>query len=299
VSVRAAVRGFALVTVMWLLAALSLLALSLAVASRAEVRGAQGDREFIEAALLGDAAIELAVRELRFASEIPAQGAEFSYEIAGRTIRVRAVSAAGYIDLNTASQELLHALFRFGAGLDQEQAETLAQRVIDWRDPDDAALPLGAENENYEAAGSAYRTRGGEFQVKEDLLQVLGLDFDVYDTILGFITTFSGAGGVQAEAAPAGVLRILAEGDETPVDTFLAARAADPTTLDMTAFRTEFLGGAASGRYRVAAVYPREQGPGLVRVRWVDFHRDGTVGRPWYSLATETVRAVDEGADGG
>lgn len=289
-------NGMALVAVMWMVAALSLLAMSLASSSRGEVRSAQSARAFAEAAALGDAAIELAVRELRFSDESIDRRIALSYTIGDRPIRVRVTPAGGFINLNAADESLLRDLFLYGAGVDADTAETLAQRVIDWRDPDDAAQPLGAEDEAYEAAGVAFRTRGGPFESPADLLQVLGVGFDIYDKIRPFVATQADGSGVDPLAASTGVLNILAEGNIEAAQVFAEARDALQPAIDATAFTQEHILSSSGSIYYLEAFYPMQGGSLLVRARWADVQGEGTLAQPWRSLSVEAVRAAS-GAD--
>lgn len=287
--------GMALVAVMWMVAALSLLAVSLAASSRSEVRSAQSARAFAEAAAWGDAAIELAVRELRFADEMIDRRITLSYALGGRQIQVRVSPSGGFINLNGANEALLRDLFQYGADLDADAAETLAQRVEDWRDADDGALPLGAEDDAYEAAGVAFRTRGGPFDSPQDLLQVLGVSFDIYDKIRRFVTTQTEEYGVDPLAASPGVLTILARGNAEAAQAFAQARDAMEVAIDTTAFTQEHILSSPGSRYFIEAFYPGDGGRRLVRARWVDPRSEGPLGLPWRSLAVEPVRAA--GAD--
>lgn len=292
--------GMALVAVLWIVAALSIFAMGLAGATRAEIRSAQGARAFAEAAAYGDAAIELAVRELHFAEKTIDRSFATAYEIDGRRIGVRISPGGGYVDLNGASQALLHDLFAFGAGLESDQAETLAQRVVDWRDADDEPLPLGAEDADYEAAGVAFRTRGGPFETPEDLLQVLGVGFDTYDKIRDLLATWTGAGGIDPLAAPPAMFKILAPGDLRAAETYLALREAGEPAIDTTAFNQEHILLSSGSIFRLEASYPADQGRVLARVRWVDAATPGIAGLPWRTLRIEPVRSIPmKGGNGG
>ena len=289
---RRSCSGVALVAVMWIVAALSLLAMGLVASSRSEVRSAQTARAFAEAAALGDAAIQLAARDLRFAPEPIDRRSSFEYSMSGRKVIVHVSSASGFIDLNAAPETLLRDLFVVGAGVSVDVAEQLAQRVVDWRDADESVLPLGAENADYAAAGVPFRTRGGAFDVPEDLLQVLGVGFDVYDRIQTFITTVSGSAGVDPLAAPLGVLRILAGGRDDVARAFVAVRDSRGSAADMTAFVQEHMLSSASTIYHLEALYPADAGHMLARVRWIDLGSPGAGGLPWRTLRIEPVRAV-------
>ena len=292
-------RGVALVAVLWIVAALSLLAMSLAATTRADVQTAQTTRAFAEMAATGDAAIELAVLAMRMMPQPITRRTRQAYEFDGRRIEIVVSPASGFVNLNAASESLLRDLFQYGAGVDRDLAETLAGRVIDWRDPDTAALPQGAEDEAYAAAGVRYRTRGGPFESPEDLLQVLGVTFDVYDKVQGYLTVHGSSAGVDPLAASVGVLNILAGGDRARAEAIAAARDAGEPVIDMTALVQDHLAVSSGMIYRIEARFRDERARTFVRVRWVDLESPGRGGLPWRTLRVEAVRGVGNGAADG
>lgn len=290
------VRGMALIAVMWIVAALSLLATALAATTKAEVQAAQTARAFAEAQAAGDAAIELAALSLRMTPQPVARRAVQTFPIEGRVVEVVVAPSGGFVDLNSASETLLRDLFQFGAGVDRQTAETLAARIVDWRDPDQAPLPLGAEDVAYATEGVRFRTRGGPFESPEDLLQVLGVGFDLYDRIRGYLTVQGGSAGVDPLAASVGVLTILAGGDRARAEAIASARDAGEPNIDMTALVQDHLAVSSGLIYRMEARSRDERGRYFVRAQWVDLAGPGRGGRPWRTLRAEAVRGIEEGA---
>ena len=66
---------------------------------------------------------------------------------------------------------------------------------------------------DYAAAGVSHRPRGGPFQYPEDLLQVLGVSYPLYDRVRGLLTVRGGGAGIAPQAASEDVLTLLAGGD--------------------------------------------------------------------------------------
>lgn len=274
--------GVALVAVLWMVAALSVLALGLAAAAKSEVRSAQGVRVRAEAAALGDAAIQLAVLELRSTDIGYEDYVRFDYELGGRSITVAAVPAGGLVDLNQASEQLLIGLFAGSGGLDPELAAELAHRVVAWRTPG-----LVVEAEDYAAAGVAFRPRGGPFEYPEDLLQVLGVSYPLYARVRDLITVRGGGAGVAPKAASEAVLTLLAGGDRELAARIADSRRDDPAT-DFTGLDNRFLGGGSSPVYRMdARVRMGERS--YRRTRWLDLSQGSPDGAPWRSFRVEPV----------
>lgn len=284
-------RGLALVAVMWMTAALALLAAALAATSRADLRAAANARAFAEAAALGDAAIQLAAVELRSGARPIERRTTARYEIEGRDVEVLVEPAVGFVDINRAPASLLQDLFLYGGGVDAPFAGVLAERVIDWRDSDQSPQAQGAEDDAYVAAGVRYRTRGGPFESPEDLLQVLGVGLDVYGKV-GSLVTLHGSSRVDPRAAPPGVLRILARGDADYADRFAAARDAGQAAVDMTAFVQDHLQEIPGMRFRIEARIGDNDIGQLARVRWLNLGGGASARLPWRTLRVEPVRGV-------
>lgn len=275
-------RGLALVAVLWIVAALTLLVGSLTGVARTGVRSAIAVVETARAAALGDAAIQLALLELATDPSAASPYRQRDLVVEGVPVRLRTQSAAGFVDLNGASEELLIDLLVFAGGLDPSAARTLAQRIIDWRDPDDVQAPQGAEAQAYAAAGVSYRPRNARFVVVEDLMQVLGMDLDLYERLRPVLTVWGGQAGVDPAAAGIELLEVLAGGDVQLARTIVARRDQGAPIMDLTTLR--HVAAVAPGQrvFRVEAIVALGDSVGR-RVRWVSMSR-GEWGAPWAAL---------------
>ncbi len=287
--VRARSRGLALVAVLWMVAALTLLVASLLAVSRASTQSAQSHSALVQATAAGDAAIQLALVDWRHTPPNPVQRLHGRYQFEGLAIDVALTPASGYINLNRAPPSLLHDLLLSAGGLDSASAGTLAQRIVDWRDADDAALDGGDEYAPYAAAGLAVRPRNGPFLSLEDLLQVAGIGLDLFARIEPLITVWGGSAGVNPLAAPEGVLAVLAGGDHGLAATLAQRRAQDGSTLDTSMLNAGHLSGGSADVLHAQATVIMNDGSRIVRGRWLAL-RVGLDGSPWQSIATEPAR---------
>lgn len=279
--------GIAIIAVMWIVAGLTLLVAGMITSSRANVAAAQMIQGDVEAAALGDAAIERAVLNVFAEAEAVTKLATREYAVGGRSVSVRIQPANGFVNVNVASESLLRDLFVFGAGMTQEAGETLAQRVIDWRDADDSAMPLGAEEDAYVAAGTLFRPRGERFDVPEDLLQVLGFSFDTYARIEPMITVIGDAALVDPLAAGIDVLTVLGHGDAELARKLAGARDAGGLLVDTSGLEQAHLASGAAQIFRFEAIVV-DEGRVRTRARWIDTGcRRGTL--PWCTLSVEPV----------
>jgi len=168
-------RGFALLIVLWTIVLLALLATRIAASGRSEMQLAANLRN----GAIAEAAADAAVYETAYyLSEIGRQRwrLEGPHHIAlpQATVEFRIEDLAGRINVNTAWPELLAALLG-GLDVPQGQAASLAAAIVDWRSPDQRALPHGAKAAEYVAAGRAYAPPGIAFREPNELGDVLGM----------------------------------------------------------------------------------------------------------------------------
>lgn len=283
-------QGLALVMVLWMVTALLVTASGVVFAVRGEVRTVSSFREQAVAGAAGDAGLVLAARELAGTPDKGGRIHEYEVVFEQSAVGIRVVPLTGLIDLNTAAEPLLTELIAVGGGVDRSRAGSLAQRIIDWRDADLQPHSGGAEDAAYAAAGSPFRTRGGPFECPEDLLQVLGVDFDLYTRLRPLVTVHDrGDGRVDLAAAPLPVLRIVASGNELIATAYAAAREASGALADTTRFPAAFITRQQqSSRYLLEASVPLSNGAFLVarRVIEVGSPQDGL---PWQTLWVERV----------
>ena len=191
-------RGFVIVAVLWILLALSSLAMIFALYLSASAHAmAVGDTELQNEALVS-ASVELAAYQLRLASDQarPAQGA-FHFRMDDADVGVTFTSEAARIDLNFAPKEVLAALFaELGAGKDAASED--AERTVGWRT---RPAPGGANDEEARYAALGYSPRQSLFKHANELALVAGLSPALVDRALPFVTVFNGSAAIDAAIA--------------------------------------------------------------------------------------------------
>ena len=186
--------GFALILVIWALVALASLASGFVLGSRHEIHLA---RDAMQELKVDAAVIEalnysfLALNRRHPEDRWQADGTVHELpERNGVSMRVRVRSEAGKVDINRAPPEVLESLI--SDRLPGKTAQALCDALIDWRDPDDQALPQGAEADDYIAAGYKYTPANRPFQSVQELSRVMGFDSDSVAMLLPYITVYSG-----------------------------------------------------------------------------------------------------------
>lgn len=218
-------RGMVLVVVLWIVTLLAVMAGGFAYSMRVETRLATSTVERAQARAWIEAGVAYALAwqlDPEAQQQWPPNGDPREWSFGDGRLRIEVMDAGGLVNLNTADSGLLVTLLAV-AGVDPQDRERLADAIQDWRDPDDQALPQGAESAEYRAAGRP-GPKNAPFESVEELGQVLGMAQDLYDRIAGVATVFSYHVGVNPELAPAKLLRAL-ELDEQTVTDYIGSRA--------------------------------------------------------------------------
>ena len=114
---------------------------------------------------------------------------------------------SGKIDLNSATPEILRALF-VGLGLEMSAANALADAIIDFRtEPSSGPAAQGDKSSD---SGRPFRAKHAPFATTLELDQVAGVDPALFANILRLATVYSYRPGVNARAAPPALFAALA-----------------------------------------------------------------------------------------
>ncbi|WP_027148471.1 general secretion pathway protein GspK [Methylobacter tundripaludum] len=219
-------EGFALVLVLWVLSLLTIMAGSFALSMRREAGIVTGSSNNAQAAAIAESG--LAVAELMLMHPDPLQrwhtdGSIYQLDYADSKVRVRLLSEAGKVDLNSADQTLLQGLM-VHAPVDEQLQTRLVNAILDWRDADDLMHIEGAEKEEYKDAGLSYGPRNKPFQSIEELQLVLGMNDQVFKWLENRVTVYSGQPQVDLTQASQEVLQVLPGMDPELINEYIAAR---------------------------------------------------------------------------
>jgi general secretion pathway protein K len=259
-------RGFIVVAVLWILAALSALVLIYLtyVTNTAVVVAGSTDR--VQTDALVTAGVELAAYQLTNVSEVlrPTSGT-FNARVGAGKVSVTFRSEAARIDLNAAPKGLISRLM-ISLGVNSSNAADYADRILAWR----AATEAGEddpENSFYRTSGAAYIPRHAPFPEAEELWLVRGIPPLVVEKVLPFVTVFSNLAAVNVlDAAPQVVAalpgmtpenlqEVLAQRDDPALDprSLLAMTGGEGATLAGSKAYRITIGVELSGGQRSAA----------------------------------------------
>ena len=244
-------RGFIVLAVLWIVAALSGLVLIYLnfVTTTAIAVGGAGDRVQSEALLT--AAVELSALQLTEAkgeAPRPTSGV-FGASVGAAKIAVTFRSEASRVDLNAAPKPLLAGLFT-GIGVPPADADAYADRIVAWRAP---VKPSDDDPETsfYRNSGLTYAPRHGPFPAVEELWLVHGIPPPLIERVLPLVTVYGNGAAVNVMDAPPQVIAALPGMTPERLQAILTQRSdprADPRTV-------QTLAGTAGGTAAATLAY--------------------------------------------
>jgi len=254
-------RGVAMITALWLVVAIAVVALQFSLDARerrtlgvgAADRGVQ--RALASGALkLVEAKLEYALRSvptgrgntavLRASDPLLGIDSLYSgtYAVDSMPVDVRAADLGAKLNINSLSEDELKTFFGFVLR-DYVLSDALAQHIMDWTDADDIARVHGGERDDYIKAGALALPANGPFRDIADLLNVQGVTPAVYAAVAPYLTT-RGSGVVNLNTAPAPVLRVLPGMTDDILATILSLRSQGQRIISV----AEVMGAAQRGR---------------------------------------------------
>jgi type II secretory pathway component PulK len=250
--------GFVLVAALWLIIALSAVALDGALRSKAHrlvaanqldaarsreaaMAGAEYARSRLSAAML-ERADELraeaarsggtAARQRTFVSARLAQEDPWR-DPAGLVPPAMALGEAEFVldlrdtglalNINQASEEMLRNFLAVGLRIDYAWADRVTQAVLDWRDEDDLPRINGGERDEYLDAGMAVLPANRSFTSVDELRHVMYMTPELFEAMRPHLTVL-GSGRINLNAAPAVVLLAVPSFTESVVNELVRRR---------------------------------------------------------------------------
>ena len=258
-------QGVALAIVLWFIAGMSLLVAGIVSQARVDTHMAQLHVARAKAVAAGDGAIRLLLADTLIAmgkrQEISGPPAGI-YQLGEVEVIVRLLPAAGLVDINSASPEILAALFAM-VGMGEEEARLLAENVLKSR-----AVARGPGR----AAG---------LDAMEDLLRVPGMSRTLLDALRDFIVVGVPAqGSTDWSEAPARLLAVLERVDPSRADAVRSRRDRDVGFRPARAYRADAL--------------VRYGDKTWLRRRWISMESNPASALPWSVVRTEPPRVLQD-----
>jgi general secretion pathway protein K len=217
---RGSKNGFALVTVIWGLALITLLIVSYTSAARLRLQMAFNLAQATQADLIADAALGRAALSLLSESQpngtlsqlgdagarqerVVHDGAPKFCSLAEAAVAISIEDENGKVDLNAAPQKLLQTLLA-GLGLQAREADAAAASVIAFR-----SAPGTPDPQQTDASEKPFGLKRAPFQTITELDQVPGVSPMLFKQLSSLVTVHSRNPGVDPKAAPPALLAVL------------------------------------------------------------------------------------------
>ena len=206
---RRKISGAALIMVLWLVAALSLVAAAGARGVRQQTQRTALDLERLRAESILDGAVQLVAQRLN-----AEKGQPLGYRVQRMTLGpsevwVEVTPSSGLVDVNVASEGLLQTLFQRAGSMSAGEAAILTSRVQDYIDPDDTPSGVGgAEAAQYRAAGWPSLPRNAALEDRSELMSVLGMTSELYAIIAPHLG-INGQQRIAVDSAPPALIDVL------------------------------------------------------------------------------------------
>jgi len=225
-------KGIALVIVLWILLLVTISTGSYTLMARMDQLEAHTVISGTQARMAAESGINLAVLSLRDPDELTRMvpdGRSYEIQVQDVLVEIQVTDERGKVDINAVDEVTLQQLFQ-GHGLEGDNGLYLAAAVLDWADIDEMERANGAELPAYESAGLEVGPGNRPFLMIEELLQVLGMPWDLFKKIEPGLTVFSESGTPDPAYAPLEALLALPDMTEEDALNFIEERQSQDAT---------------------------------------------------------------------
>lgn len=287
-------RGSALILVLWLVAALSLVVLSGAKNIRLQTRSIATSMTQLRVESVLDGAMQLAAQRLLHSPELSRRYQWLQLQLGEDHIWLEVTPASGLVDVNVASPALMQALFQNVGKLSSDEAKVYSSRVKDWIDPDqDPDGVGGAEAPQYRAAGWPSIPRNGPMQDPSEMRSVLGMAPNLYETIKPFLG-LNGQQNISIDAAPSALI------DAMTGQVGLGFKLRSLSPEDRAAQLLPFTGAeifsrsssSGGGDVRLRVFVAADSDMWWLRESWISLSARPDTLTPWTTLLLDSTRRV-------
>jgi len=218
--------GVALVIVLWILLLITITTSAFTLMARMDSLEAHTVLWSTKARLAAEAGMNIALLSLSDPDELTRlipDGRPFIVPYLDAQVEVLVTDERGKVNINKVSELELLQLF-MANGLEDDQAELLTAAILDWIDSDDLPRPNGAELPEYQAAGYQVGPGNRSFVMVAELLQVLGLPWELFQKIQPGLTVWTDGRAPNPAYAPVEALLALPDMTQELAEEFVQQR---------------------------------------------------------------------------
>src|SRR5271165_935659 len=245
-------RGSALLAVLWLTAALSAIAFTVANSVRTETERTGTDVDSLKTYYLATGGVDRALLHILWGFTLDQKyykplTPQLRFSFATGDALVEVIQESAKLNINTASaQQLTHLALE--AGAPPAQAEVIAAGIQDWRSPSPGGFTQF--DQHYLTLPSSFHSRHASFQEIEELLLVQGVTPDLFyggyvrnaegnlvahPGLKDALSVYGSLGPIDANSAPASVMVAIGISPQAAAAIVALRSAAPITSLDQLA----------------------------------------------------------------
>lgn len=231
-------KGIALLMVLWVLTVLMVVVLSFSLMSRTETHSTLSFKDGIEKKFLAEAGINRGLMEIFYRRQNlsiegsavwKTDGTPYSGQIGDGNYTVRITDESGKVDINTVPDVILKNII-INSGLQGDDADSIVDSIMDWKDADDLHRLHGVESDYYMSLPNPYKAKNANLDTLEELLLVKGVTPGIlYGSsekkgIIDFLTVNSKNSKININAAPKEVLMAIPGVNNAIADNIISYR---------------------------------------------------------------------------
>lgn len=224
--------------VLWVLVILMVVVLSFTFMSRTELRSTLAFREGLQKASIAESGIERGIMEIFYRRQNlnkepndtwKTDMTTYTGELGDGRYEVAVMDESGKVDINAAPDIILRNLLN-NIGIQGEEADTIVDSVMDWKDADDLHRLYGVESSYYQSLPVPYKAKNADFETLEELLLVKGVTPEILfgngerKALVDFITIHSRNAAINLNAASREVLMSIPGISSEVADQIIALR---------------------------------------------------------------------------
>jgi len=209
---------------------LMVISLSFSMMTRTETHATLYFKEGMEKRFLAEAGVQRAIMEilhrgvyknkqpvLEGHEPVKVDGTGYTGKLGDDYYVFSIIDESGKINLNllTDSSGVIMNNLLVNLGVKKEDADTIVDAILDWKDGDELRRLHGAESDYYMSLPNPYRSKNGTFDTIEEALTVKGMTPEILygnsrqPGIFDFLTVRATGGGININSAPREVLAAL------------------------------------------------------------------------------------------
>ena len=247
-------RGSVIILLAWVLVALSLIALSFSSSVRMEVRATVNEVDLKQSYYIARSGVYYSINRILLQALKPAppgagqeadedvERGKLRFSMANGAAEIAVTDETGKINVNLASEEILHSLMQ-QVGLSRNEEDAVVDGILDWRDGDHDIRANGAEDSYYMDLPQPYHIKDGPLDNVEELLLIKGMTPEIFygqvfkdesgkegnrGGLVNFLTTYTFVNRININSAPIEVLASLPGMDRQRAQAIIERRQQQP-----------------------------------------------------------------------